>query len=75
MFYAHFPLVIGITTIDVGIKDIVSIEQGRIIESANLWLICISLTIFLISLTILQISRLKGNINRFVYSKRWIYLE
>jgi low temperature requirement protein LtrA len=70
--YAHFPLVIGITAVGVGIKDIVSIEQGRVIEPANLWLICISLTISLLSLTILQISRLEGNTNRFVYSKRWI---
>jgi low temperature requirement protein LtrA len=70
--YAHFPLVIGITAVGVGIKDIVSLEQGRVIEPATLWLICISLTTSLISLTILQISRLEENINRFVYSKRWI---
>ena len=73
--YVHFSLVIGKTAVGVGIKDIISTEQGSVIELAALWLICISLTISLILLTILQISHLKVmSIDLFIVKVRY-YLE
>lgn len=52
--YSHFPLVVGITAIGVGIRHLVSKEQGTLLGIGDLWLVCIAISMFLISQIILQ---------------------
>ena len=53
--YTHFPLVVSITAVGVGIRRLVSSEQHSLLASSDLWLICGSVAISLISQSILNL--------------------
>ena len=53
--YTHFPLVVAITAVGVGIRRIVSSDQHSALANSDLWLICGSVAISLISQSILHL--------------------
>lgn len=70
--YIHFPLVVAITAVGVGIRHLISNEQYSALTASDLWLICISVSIFLISQCILHlISVNNSNKNEFLNRKKF----
>ncbi|HSL13232.1 MAG TPA: low temperature requirement protein A [Nitrososphaeraceae archaeon] len=60
--YTHFPLVVAITAVGVGIRRLVSSDQHSALANSDLWLICGSVSMSLISQGILHlISMENGN--------------
>ena len=57
--YIHFPLVVAITAVGVGIRRLVSSDQYSALFNSDLWLICGSVAISLISQGILHIISLE----------------
>jgi len=53
--YIHFPLVVAITAVGVGIRHLISNEQYSALTASDLWLICISVSIFLFAQCILHL--------------------
>jgi low temperature requirement protein LtrA len=62
--YIHFPLVVAITAVGVGIRHIISNEQYSALTASDLWLICISVSIFLISQCILHLISVNNSNNK-----------
>ncbi len=52
--FIHFPLVVAITAVGVGIRRLVSSEQHSVLSTSDLWLICGSVAISLISQSVLH---------------------
>lgn len=70
--YIHFPLVVAITALGVGIRHLISNEQYSALTASDLWLICISVSIFLISQCILHlISVNNSNNDEFLNRKKF----
>jgi low temperature requirement protein LtrA len=60
--YTHFPLVVAITAVGVGIRRLLSSDQHSALANSDLWLICGSVSMSLISQGILHlISMENGN--------------
>ena len=62
--YIHFPLVVAITAVGVGIRHLISNEQYSPLTASDLWLICISVSIFLISQCILHLISVNNSNNK-----------
>jgi low temperature requirement protein LtrA len=71
--YTHFPLVVAITAVGVGIRRLVSSDQHSALANSDLWLICGSVSMSLISQGILHlISMENGNKDdRFNHRKKF----
>lgn len=54
--YAHFPLLLGIVATAIGIKQVIYLDFGSLLSSSEVWLLCFSLAISLISLSIIFLS-------------------
>ena len=52
--FIHFPLVVAITAVGVGIRRLVSSEQHSVLSSSDLWLISGSVAVSLISQSVLH---------------------
>ena len=64
--YTHFPLVVAITAVGVGIRRLISSDQHSALSNSDLWLICGSVSMSLISQGILHlISMDNGNGNKY----------
>jgi len=59
--YIHFPLVVAITAVGVSIRRLVSSDQHSALSNSDLWLICGSVAISLISQSILHIISLESD--------------
>jgi len=71
--YIHFPLVVAITAVGVGIRHLISNEQFSALTASDLWLICISVSIFLFAQCILHlISVNNSNKNAFRIRKNFV---
>ena len=71
--YIHFPLVVAITAVGVGIRHLISNEQYSALTASDLWLICISVSIFLITQCILHlISVNNSNKDGFLNRKKFV---
>jgi low temperature requirement protein LtrA len=70
--YSHFPLVVGITAIGVGIRHLVSKEQGTLLSIGDLWLVCIAISVFLISQIILQFTSIELDHDHIYRIRRWM---
>ena len=71
--YIHFPLVVAITAVGVGIRNLISNEQYSALNASDLWLICISVSIFLITQCILHlISVNNSNKSGFLNRKKFV---
>jgi len=59
--YTHFPLVAAITAVGVGIRHLVSSDQQSALANSDLWLICGSVAISLMSQGILHLISIKSD--------------
>ncbi len=57
--YSHFPLMLGIVGTAAGIKHILTLPFGSYLSSTDAWILCISLSMALISLTLIFLSSFK----------------
>jgi low temperature requirement protein LtrA len=71
--YIHFPLVVAITAVGVGTRHLISNEQYSALTASDLWLICSSVSIFLISqCTLHLISVNNSNKDGFLNRKKFV---
>ena len=57
--YSHFPLILGIVGTAAGIKHIIMLPFGSELSSSDTWILCISLAIAILSLSLIFISSFK----------------
>ena len=69
--YTHFPLVVAITAVGVGIRRLVSSEQHSILSTSDLWLICGSVAISLISQSVLHLISIDKDSHDFTRRKKF----
>ena len=69
--YTHFPLVVAITAVGVGIRRLVSSEQHSILSNSDLWLICGSVAISLISQSVLHLISIDKDTHDFTRRKKF----
>jgi low temperature requirement protein LtrA len=69
--YTHFPLVVAITAVGVGIRRLVSSEQHSILSNSDLWLICGSVAISLISQSVLHLISIEKDTHDFTRRKKF----
>ena len=69
--YTHFPLVVAITAVGVGIRRLVSSEQHSVLSNSDLWLICGSVAISLISQSVLHLISIDQNTHDFTRRKKF----
>src|SRR4030095_13356936 len=69
--YTHFPLVVAITAVGVGIRRLVSSEQHSVLANSDLWLICGSVAISLISQAILHLISIARDTHDFTRGKKF----
>jgi low temperature requirement protein LtrA len=74
--YGHFPLVVAITSVGVGIRHIVSSVQVLVLPYSELWLICGSVALSLAAQGVLHISSAyyyyyTGSDHNYRNSRRW----
>ena len=69
--YTHFPLVIAITAVGVGIRRLVSSEQHSVLSISDLWLICGSVAISLISQSVLHLVSIDQDSHDFTRRKKF----
>jgi low temperature requirement protein LtrA len=70
--YIHFPLVVAITAVGVGIRHLISNEQYFPLTVSDLWLICISVSIFLVSQGILYLISRNNNKGEALDKKKFV---
>jgi low temperature requirement protein LtrA len=54
--YSHFPLLLGIVGTAVGIKHVINLPFGSELSGSDTWILCISLSLALISLSLIFLS-------------------
>ena len=69
--YTHFPLVVAVTAVGVGIRRLVSSEQHSVLSNSDLWLICGSVAISLISQSILHLISIDQDTHDFTRRKKF----
>ena len=69
--YTHFPLVVAITAVGVGIRRLVSSEQHSVLDNSDLWLICGSVAISLISQSVLHLISIDKDTHDFTRRKKF----
>jgi len=69
--YTHFPLVVAITAVGVGIRRLVSSEQHSVLPNSDLWLICGSVAISLISQSVLHLISIEQDTHDFTRRKKF----
>jgi len=57
--YSHFPLMLGVVGTAAGIKHVILLKYGTDLSSSDAWILCISLSIALVSLSLIFISSFK----------------
>lgn len=69
--YTHFPLVVAITAVGVGIRRLVSSDQHSVLSTSDLWLICGSVAISLISQSVLHFISIDRDTHDFTRRKKF----
>lgn len=59
--YIHFPLIIGVTALGVGVEHLVLSNQTSVLPTSEIWLMCISTSICLFALGVLQVTSANTN--------------
>ena len=57
--YSHFPLILGIVGTAAGLKHIINLTYGSELSGSDAWILCISLSIALLSLSLIFLSSFK----------------
>jgi low temperature requirement protein LtrA len=69
--YTHFPLIVAITAVGVGIRRLLSSDQHSALAYSDLWLICGSVAISLISQSILHLISIDRDSHDFTPRKKF----
>jgi low temperature requirement protein LtrA len=69
--YTHFPLVVAITAVGVGIRRLVSSEQHSVLSTSDLWLICGSVAVSLFSQSVLHLVSIDQDTHDFTRRKKF----
>ena len=69
--YTHFPLVVAITAVGVGIRRLLSSEQHSLLDNSDLWLMCGSVSISLISQSVLHLISIDRDTHDFTRRKKF----
>src|SRR5688500_9576459 len=69
--YIHFPLVVGLTAIGVGIKHAASSNQEIALPFSELWLICGSVSSCLFVQAILHLAAVDDSDTEYKTRKKW----
>jgi low temperature requirement protein LtrA len=69
--YIHFPLVVGITAIGIGIKQVASSSQEMYLPSSDLWLICGSVSSCLFVQALLHLVAVEDSDNKPKTRRKW----
>ena len=69
--YTHFPLVVAITAVGVGIRRLLSSDQHSVLANSDLWLICGSVAISLISQSVLHLISIDRDTHDFTRRKKF----
>lgn len=59
--YIHFPLIIGFTALGVGVEHLVLSNQTSVLPFSEIWLMCISTSICLFALGVIQVTSANTN--------------
>jgi len=59
--YIHIPLIIGFTALGVGVEHVVLSNQSLALPSSESWLLCVSTSICLTSIGVIEITSAKSN--------------
>ncbi len=59
--YSHFPLLLGIVGTAAGIKHVIDLPFGSELSGSDTWILCISLSLALISLSLIFLSSFRWN--------------
>jgi low temperature requirement protein LtrA len=59
--YIHIPLIIGFTALGVGVEHVVLSNQSLALPSSESWLLCVSTSICLASIGVIEITSAKSN--------------
>jgi low temperature requirement protein LtrA len=54
--YSHFPLLLGVVTVAIGIKHIIYLDLEEFLPSYEVWLLCFSLALTFLSLNFIHLS-------------------
>ncbi|HSO25181.1 MAG TPA: low temperature requirement protein A [Methanobacteriaceae archaeon] len=54
--YSHFPLLLGVVTVAIGIKHIIYLDLEEFLPSYEVWLLCFSLALTFLSLNLIHLS-------------------
>ena len=60
--YIHIPLIIGFTALGVGVEHVVLSNQGLALSSSEIWLVCISTSMCLSAIGVIEITSAKSNV-------------
>jgi low temperature requirement protein LtrA len=60
--YIHIPLIIGFTAVGVGVEHVVLSNQSLALPLSDSWLLCISTSICLSAIGVIQITSAKSNV-------------
>jgi low temperature requirement protein LtrA len=60
--YVHIPLIIGFTALGVGVEHVVLSNQSLALPSSQSWLLCLSTSICLSAIGVIQITSAKSNV-------------
>jgi low temperature requirement protein LtrA len=69
--FTHFPLVVAITAVGVGIRRLVSSEQHSVLSTSDLWLICGSVAVSLFSQSVLHLVSIDQDTHDFTRRKKF----
>ena len=69
--YIHFPLVVGLTAIGVGIKQVASSNQEIALPFSDLWLICGSVSCCLFVQAILHLAAAEDSDTEYKTRRKW----
>jgi low temperature requirement protein LtrA len=70
-WFTHFPLVVAITAVGVGIRRLVSSDQYSVLANSDIWLICGSVAISLISQSVLHLVSIDQDSHDFTRRKKF----
>jgi low temperature requirement protein LtrA len=74
--WGHFPLVVAITAVGIGIRHVLSNAQGLVLSRSELWLVCGSVALSLAAQGLLHLSSAyyyfySGSTRDFYISRKW----
>ncbi len=73
--YVHIPLIIGFTALGVGVEHVVLSNQSLSLPPSETWLLCVSTSICLSAIGVIEITSAKSNANLVMLKRSKKYAE